>query len=213
MRNTSPRLLAGLLAAGLVPLLCLADGAALDENRQLLEQLGLSFEVLVAEVDESPLPGEAAGDYVWRLAEAKARAAVARLGDPVLPVLAADTAVVLDGAILGKPRDRAEGIAMLGRLGGRSHQVLSAVALWHAGRVRTAVNQSQVRFRTILPAEAAAYWASGEPCDKAGGYGIQGLGGVFVESLEGSYSGVMGLPLFETAQLLAAARVPCWSAA
>lgn len=176
--------------------------SASPRRRQLLEQLGLRFEERVANVDESLHPGEAPESYVSRVAEAKALAVVQRLGSPVLPVLAADTAVVLDGSILGKPRDRSDGIAMLSRLAGRSHQVLSAVALWHGGRIQRAVSLSRVAFRAIAPEEAAAYWASGEPADKAGGYGIQGLGGVFVESLDGSYSGVMGLPLFETAALL-----------
>jgi septum formation protein len=171
-------------------------------RRQLLEQMGLHFEVAAADVDEGLHPEETPVDYVSRVAEAKAQVVVLRLDRPVLPVLAADTAVVLDGSILGKPRDRADGIAMLGRLAGRSHQVLSAVALWHAGRVRRVISRSRVTFRAISSEEAAAYWASGEPADKAGGYGIQGMGGVFVESLEGSYSGVMGLPLFETAVLL-----------
>jgi septum formation protein len=176
--------------------------SASPRRKQLLEQLGLRFEVVVADVDERLRPGEAAEDYVSRVAAAKAQAVVRRLGSPSLPVLAADTAVVLGGIILGKPKDRADGIAMLDRLAGRSHQVLSAVALWHAGGARMAVSRSRVTFRTISPEEAAVYWASGEPADKAGGYGIQGLGGVFVESLDGSYSGVMGLPLFETAALL-----------
>jgi septum formation protein len=158
--------------------------SASPRRRQLLEQLGLRFEVVVADVDESLLPGEAAEAYVSRVAEAKARAVVE-----------------------GKPKDRAHGIAMLSRLAGRSHQVLSAVALWHAGRVRMAVSRSRVTFRTVSAEEAAAYWASGEPADKAGSYGIQGLGGVFVVSLEGSHSGVMGLPLFETATLLKEAGI------
>ena len=181
--------------------------SASPRRRQLLEQLGLRFEVMVADVDEAQRPGEAPEDYVSRVAEAKAQAVVQRLGSPTLPILAADTAVALDGAILGKPRDRADGIEMLSRLAGRSHQVLSAVALWHGGRVRKAISRSRVSFRAISSEEAAAYWASGEPADKAGGYGIQGLGGVFVESLEGSYSGVMGLPLFETAVLLKEAGI------
>jgi septum formation protein len=181
--------------------------SASPRRRQLLEQLGFKFEVVVADVDESPRPGEMPRDYVSRLAEAKALAAVGRLGQPALPVLAADTAVVLEGAILGKPRDREDAIGMLGRLSGRSHQVLSAVALWHAGRVRGAVNLSEVRFRNIGREEAAAYWDSGEPQDKTGAYGIQGLGGMFVEHLAGSYSGVMGLPLFETSALLQEAGI------
>jgi septum formation protein len=181
--------------------------SASPRRRQLLEQLGLRFEVVVADVDESLHPAESAETYVSRVAETKARVVVERLNSPSLPVLAADTAVVLDGSILGKPKGRADGIEMLGSLAGRSHQVLSAVALWHAGRVRMAVSLSRVTFRAVSVDEAAAYWASGEPADKAGGYGIQGLGGVFVESLEGSYSGVMGLPLFETAALLKEAGI------
>ena len=181
--------------------------SASPRRKQLLEQLGLRFEVLAVDVDESAAPGEAPHDYVRRVATLKARAAVARLGTPGLPVLAADTSVVLDGAILGKPRDRKDAIEMLTRLGGRQHQVLSGVALWNSGALEAVLSESRVRFRRIGPEEAGAYWDSGEPQDKAGGYGIQGLGAVFVESLEGSYSGVMGLPLFETAALLAKAGV------
>jgi septum formation protein len=146
--------------------------------------------------------GEAASDYVIRLAMLKARvghAAVSRAVD--LPVLAADTAVVLDDMILGKPRHRGDALAMLARLSGRTHRVYSGVALV-GQRAEARLNVSEVSFRRIEPREAEAYWASGEPADKAGGYAIQGLGAVFVEELHGSYSGVMGLPLFETAALL-----------
>jgi septum formation protein len=181
--------------------------SASPRRRQLLEQLGLRFEVAAADVDETPLPDEAPADYVLRLARGKAEAAARRLGSPAVPVLAADTAVVLETAILGKPRDRAEGLAMLARLSGRRHQVLSAVALWRAGGLDTALSRSEVGFRSISPEEARSYWESGEPQDKAGGYAIQGLGAVFVEHLEGSFSGVMGLPLFETAELLQKAGV------
>jgi len=181
--------------------------SASPRRRQLLEQLGLRFEVVVADVDESPNAGETPRDYVLRVARAKATAAAGRLGAPRLPVLAADTAVVLDDLILGKPKDREEGLKMLARLAGRGHQVSSAVALWNRGSVKTVLSESQVRFRAIDAAEAAAYWDSGEPRDKAGGYGIQGLGAVFVEHLEGSYSGVMGLPLAETAALLKEAGI------
>jgi septum formation protein len=181
--------------------------SASPRRRQLLEQLGLRFEVVVEDVDEIPLPGEAPADYVLRLARAKAEAAARRLGSPPARVLAADTAVVLETAILGKPRDREDGLAMLARLSGRRHQVLSAVALWQAGRLETTLSRSEVRFRGISAQEARSYWESGEPADKAGGYAIQGLGALFVEHLEGSYSGVMGLPLFETAELLQKAGV------
>jgi len=181
--------------------------SASPRRRQLLEQLGLGFEVTAADVDETPSPREAPADYVLRIACLKAETAAQRLESPRLPVLAADTEVVLGGAILGKPRSEEEGLRMLAGLSGRAHQVLSAVALWKGGALDTALCSTVVRFRPIPPAEAAAYWASGEPRDKAGGYGIQGLGAVFVERLEGSYSNVVGLPLFETAALLRKAGV------
>ena len=172
----------------------------------LLRQLGVHFAVMSAAVDETTHPGETPAAYVQRLAAAKVMAAVRVLGREAMgPVLAADTAVAVDGVILGKPADRAAGLAMLARLSGRSHQVLSAVALWHADRLRQALSTSTVTFRALAPREAAAYWESGEPADKAGGYAIQGRGAVFISRLEGSYSGVMGLPLHETAQLLAQA--------
>jgi septum formation protein len=142
---------------------------------------------------------------VVRVACAKARAVRERGGE--LPVLAADTIVVIDGLILGKPRDRAECLAMLGRLSGRTHQVLTAVALASAAGVAFRVSASEVRLRTVTPAECAAYWESGEPRDKAGGYAIQGRGALFIEHLSGSFSGVMGLPLYETGELLSAAGI------
>jgi len=144
------------------------------------------------------------------LAAAKAEAGW-KAADPVgVPVLAADTAVVVDGALLGKPSDREDALGMLARLSGRSHRVLTAVALRTAAGLEVALSDSEVWFRTIDAAEAISYWDSGEPKDKAGGYAIQGLAAVFVAQLHGSYSGVMGLPLFETAELLIAAGVPCW---
>ena len=180
--------------------------SASPRRRQLLEQLGLRFEVMPSDVDETPRAGEVPADYVSRLAHTKAKAIAARLGHPAL-VLAADTAVVLEGAILGKPRDRADGLVMLARLSGCRHQVLSAVALASQGEPSLALSESWVTFRRIGLAEAEAYWETGEPGDKAGAYGIQGQGAVFVERLEGSYSGVMGLPLFETVELLRRAGV------
>ena len=172
-------------------------------RRELLDQIGVTYRVLPVVVDESPRLGEAAADLAQRLALAKAHVGHAGLaaGDHK-PVLGADTVVVIDGNILGKPHERAPGLAMLAALSGRRHEVFSAVALVAGQRERVLLNRSQVRFRDIAPEEAAAYWDSGEPVDKAGGYAIQGLGAVFVAELSGSYSGVMGLPLFETAQLL-----------
>lgn len=170
---------------------------------ELLRQLGVRFEVLPADIPEAPRPGEPVADYVLRLAVAKAGTARIKLGrETPQPVLAADTVVELDGRILGKPRDRIEALTMLAMLSSREHRVFSGLALWSAGALRTALSVSRVRFRAITSDEAAAYWQTGEPADKAGGYAIQGRGAVFVEQLIGSYSGVMGLPLFETAKLL-----------
>lgn len=179
---------------------------------ELLTQIGVAFQCIDLEVDERVLPGEAAADYVERLARAKAEAGLALLGDGG-QVLGADTAVVLDGRILGKPADREDGLAMLAALSGRSHEVLTGVAVASGDGLASRVVRSRVSFRALDAGEALAYWNTGEPCDKAGGYGIQGLAAVFVSHLEGSYSGVVGLPLCETAQLLREAGVACWQPA
>ncbi len=168
---------------------------------RFLEQLGLRFESLPADVPEHPAPGQAPADYALATALAKARAAAAVAPLP-LPVLGADTDVAIDGEILGKPRDRDDALAMLARLSGRSHEVCSAVAVIAGARVETALSLTRVRFGTISPAQAAAYWESGEPADKAGAYAIQGYAARWVQSIEGSYSGVVGLPLYETCELL-----------
>jgi len=192
-----------------IPSLFLASKSL--RRRVLLGQIGVRFEVLDMDPDETRLPGEAPDSYVLRLALDKARAGRAKLGSlSCSPVLAADTAVVVDDRILGKPKDRAEAIAMLRLLSGRTHRVLSGVALVGEREQRT-LSVSAVCFRTVSVQEAEAYWESGEPSDKAGGYAIQGLGALFVADLRGSYSGVMGLPLFETAGLLAAAGIDCLS--
>ncbi|MCP5159855.1 MAG: septum formation inhibitor Maf [Gammaproteobacteria bacterium] len=172
-------------------------------RRELLRQIGVAYRLLRVEVDETPLVAEPPGDYVARLALAKAQTGARALGRrKPAPVLGADTAVVVEGAILGKPRDRNEGLAMLARLSGSEHQVLSAVALVTPVQRAVKVQESRVRFRELTLAERAAYWEIGEPWDKAGGYGIQGRAAAFIVELHGSYSGVMGLPLFETAELL-----------
>ncbi len=171
-------------------------------RRQLLQQLGLVFETLAIDCEEVPRPGEAAHDYVLRVAQDKARAGLALRADG-RPVLAADTEVVRDGEVLGKPRDGRHAVEMLLSLGGRTHQVLSAVVLNDGRQQRWAVQCSEVYMRAITRSEAEAYWRSGEPADKAGGYAVQGLGAIFIQRLQGSYSGVMGLPVFETAELLA----------
>ncbi len=169
---------------------------------ELLRQIGVNPIVVAADVDETARHGESPEDCVARLATATAELAFATL--PLArngPVLGADTVVVVDDVILGKPHDRASGLNMLRSLAGRTHRVLTGVALTDE-TTRYRLSQSRVRFRSIGDDEALAYWATGEPADKAGGYGIQGLGAVFVIDLQGSYSGVMGLPLFETAELL-----------
>jgi septum formation protein len=188
------------------PVLCLASIS--PRRRELLTLIGVSHVVRGADIDETVRPGELPRRYVMRMAREKALTIHAR-GER-LPVLAADTTVVLDGQIHGKPSDREEGLAMLARLSGRTHLVLTAVALAQPGRVRTRLSASAVRFRALGLEECAAYWETGEPCDKAGSYGIQGYGAVFIRSLKGSHSGVMGLPLKETADLLRGAGIPYW---
>lgn len=170
-------------------------------RRELLAQLGLVFTVLEVVVDESTRPGEAPADYVRRLAREKAVAGLAQVGTGV--VIAADTSVVAGDAVLGKPASREEAMAMWARLAGREHEVLTGVAVGDARHVEVQVVATRVRFRAITESEMRAYWASGEPRDKAGGYAIQGLGAVFVTGIDGSYSNVVGLPLAETAAMLA----------
>ncbi len=173
-------------------------------RRELLRQIGVRFLVVEADTDETRLPGEHPEDYVLRLALAKARAARELIPrqDP-RPVLGADTAVVVGEQVLGKPGSREECLAMMQLLSGRWHRVLTAVALIAADGERTDLSESRVTFRTLDESEALGYWHTGEPRDKAGGYAIQGYGALFVSGLNGSYSGVMGLPLFETGRLLA----------
>jgi septum formation protein len=185
--------------------------SASPRRSQLLAQIGVRHRIQASEINESPRGRESPAAYVARLAAGTAQALVdTEGGRPACPVLAADTTVVLDGAIFGKPADEADCVAMLTALGGRRHEVLTAVALWHEGRLSEALAASQVTLRAIAPAECRRYWATGEPAGKAGAYAIQGLGAVFVQWLEGSFSNVMGLPLFETSALLDAAGVQRW---
>ena len=180
--------------------------SASPRRRELLQQIGVTFKVIRADLDETVGAGEAPLDYVTRLAAAKADAGwLQAQGLPEAPVLAADTAVILDGKILGKPQDRDDAMRMLGLISGRTHEVLTAVALRTEQGMDVRVSRSSVTFRPITAEEAERYWDTGEPRDKAGAYAIQGYAAVFIEDLKGSYSGVMGLPLFETAQLLDAA--------
>ena len=169
-------------------------------RREILETLGIEFEVILVDTDESPLAGEKPDEMVLRLAAAKADAATH--GDFVL---AADTVVVLGDRVLGKPRDAEDAVEMLLALSGRCHAVMTGVALKTPAGTTAVLSTTDVQFRQIGRDEAHRYWQSGEPSDKAGAYGIQGLGGMFVKSIEGSYSGVMGLPVFETVELLVSA--------
>lgn len=187
------------------PLVYLASRS--PRRRELLRQIGVAHRLLDIEVDERVREGESPSDYVLRVSQDKAVAGLeACHGTAKLPVLAADTCVVTDNQMLGKPAGREEGLRMLRRLSGSTHRVYTAVALDN-GRLATRLSVSEVSFRPLREAEIAAYWASGEPADKAGGYAIQGLAAQFVRELRGSYSGVMGLPLFETAELLAEAGI------
>ena len=171
----------------------------------LLRQARIPFRVHPPDVDETAEPGESEDHYVTRLARMKARAVCA----PV-PVLAADTVVTIDGQLLGKPRDKQHFIAMMRALSGREHRVLTAIALRWGAREAIRTAGATVTLRGLTPAEIDAYWATGEPQDKAGGYGIQGIGGTFVRTVHGSYHAVVGLPLAETEELLAAFGIDTW---
>ena len=172
---------------------------------ELLEQIGVTFEKLSVETDETVLAGELPAAYVQRVAIAKAQAGLAvvkQQGLKPLPVLGADTAVIIADQIMGKPRDRDHVLAMLGQLSGKTHRVMSAICLCYQQHQELALSITEVSFREITAAELEQYWLSGEPLGKAGAYAIQGLGAVFVEKINGSYSAVVGLPLLETQQLL-----------
>jgi septum formation protein len=182
-------------------------------RRELLRQVGVDFELLMLrsdplrgeDVSEAALPGEAPRDYVARVAKEKGAFAWNVLNmrrQPLRPVLTADTTVTIDGIILGKPASPAEAVDMLERLSGRTHEVLTSVAVHHTNIAEQVTQVSNVRFAKLTPAAIKAYCATTEPYDKAGAYGIQGLAALFVEHIEGSHSGIMGLPLFETANLL-----------
>jgi len=180
--------------------------SASPRRRDLLTALGLTFTYAGVDVDESPIPGEAVSEMVLRLATVKARTAFDS-GDYTVPVLGADTVVVLEDRVFGKPQSKDEALCMLASLSGRAHEVLTGVALISNGDLQTAVSLTEVQFREIHPDEALAYWQSGEPAGKAGAYAVQGLGGIFVSAIHGSYSGVVGLPIYETAELLRGAGI------
>jgi septum formation protein len=199
------------------PVLYLASKS--PRRQALLRQLDLEFETLLLrerpgrgpDIVEQALEAEPAPDYVERMARTKAEVGWQRMQDRKLaerPVLGADTEVVLDGEVFGKPNDAEDAMRMLKRLGGRTHQVLTAVALRHRDGTEVEVSVSRVTLRRLGAAEVERYVASGEPFDKAGGYAVQGLAAAFVSRLEGSYSGVVGLPLYETSALLSRAGKP-----
>ena len=176
-------------------------------RRELLEQIGISHKVIKVDIDENPLPDETPEDYVVRIASEKARAAFT--ADMQQPLLAADTTVTCNGQILGKPANQADFVNMMQLLSGKTHEVLTAIAVTASSpnqtdgiKTITRLSRSKVSFRALSEKEILNYWENGEPRDKAGGYGIQGLGAVFIKHIQGSYSGIMGLPLYETAELL-----------
>ncbi|BBQ82008.1 MULTISPECIES: Maf family protein [Enterobacteriaceae] len=179
--------------------LYLASGS--PRRQELLTQLGISFEKVVPGIEEVRRPHEEAQHYVARLAREKAQAGVALVCED-RPVLGADTIVILNGEVLEKPRDEAHAAAMLRMLSGNTHQVMTAVALADRQHTLDCLVVTEVTFRTLSDDDIAAYVASGEPLDKAGAYGIQGLGGCFVRKINGSYHAVVGLPLVETYELL-----------
>jgi septum formation protein len=190
-------------------------------RRDLLKQIGVPFELLLlredlrrgVDVDETPMADESAGVYVLRIARLKAEMAVRQIAYrnlPQKPVLAADTTVVFDGEIIGKPDDAEHAARMLRTLSGREHQVLTAVAVALREQIETQISVSSVWFRELSDADVRRYCASGEPLDKAGAYAIQGRAGAFVTRITGSYSGIMGLPLAETVELLQKFNVPLY---
>jgi septum formation protein len=201
LRRTSERRFERMSADSLNPLIYLASAS--PRRSALLQQIGIAHEIHPVAIDETPAPGELARDYVQRLARRKAEVLWEQLPHAARrPVLGADTAVVVDEQILGKPGDASEHAAMLQQLSARTHEVLTAVALRYDKGTAVRLSVSRVAVRALQLEEIAAYWRSGEPADKAGGYAIQGLGALFIEHMSGSYSGVVGLPLYETAELL-----------
>ena len=184
--------------------------SASPRRSELLEQIGVRFTILATDIDESRLNNESPDDYVSRLALEKSRAGFSRQ-DKALPSLGADTIVVCERQIFGKPKDQADAAAMLMALSGKVHTVMSAVAVSQGPCSSSRLTKTLVRFRTISQSEFQTYWQTGEPQGKAGGYAIQGRGAIFVDHIEGSYSAVVGLPLSETAEILGEFGIPLWT--
>ncbi|MCB1755712.1 MAG: septum formation inhibitor Maf [Gammaproteobacteria bacterium] len=185
--------------------------SASPRRRELLEQIGLCVDVVAADIDERLLPGESAASYVERLARHKAQTVFGR--QPDLPVLAADTAIVLDDVVFGKPDDAQDAARMLAKLSGKTHKVLTGTAIVYKGKTSSVVVTTRVTFAALSDTDIDAYCATGEPIGKAGAYAIQGLGAILVQRIQGSYSNVVGLPLYETARLLAPAGIDVLEAA
>ncbi len=188
--------------------------SASPRRAEILRQVGVNFQLAPVSVDETPLPTESPVQYVERLACDKALAGWHKQSCAIakrLPVIGADTSVVFAEKIMGKPTGEADAVRMLSLLSGKTHRVLTAVALFGGDQCHSSLSETEVTFREISAAEAHRYWATGEPCDKAGSYGIQGLGAVFVDRIKGSYSGVVGLPVAETCSLLQQFDISWWN--
>lgn len=186
--------------------------SASPRRAEILQQIGVDFQIAPADIDETPKPQESPVDYVQRMAQEKTQHVINSIAGSSAVVLGADTSVVLNCKIYGKPKNQQEAMAMLAALSGKTHQVLTAVAMGNKQRCLLKLSATDVKFRELDLKECLDYWNTGEPLDKAGGYAIQGLGAVFVEKISGSFSGVVGLPIEQTAQLLQTFNVPIWGA-
>ncbi|MFQ3231897.1 Maf family protein [Reinekea sp.] len=180
-------------------------------RRELLATLGVEFQVASADIDESVRKNESAYDYVLRLAQQKAQAVAEKISNPDAVVIGSDTSVIFEAKILGKPLDEADFSQMMNMLSGQSHQVMTAVAMVQGSHLISKVISTDVVFKTLSKDLIARYWQTGEPVDKAGGYGIQGFGSFLVDHIRGSYSAVVGLPLSETGQMLVDCNIPIWN--
>jgi len=186
--------------------------SASPRRAEILQQIGVDFQIAPADIDETPKPQESPVDYVQRMAQEKTQHVINSIAGSSAVVLGADTSVVLNCKIYGKPKNQQEAMAMLEALSGKTHQVLTAVAMGNKQRCLLKLSATDVKFRELDLKECLDYWNTGEPLDKAGSYAIQGLGAVFVEKISGSFSGVVGLPIEQTAQLLQTFNVPIWGA-
>ena len=186
--------------------------SASPRRAEILQQIGVTFQIAPADIDETPMSQELPLNYVQRMAQEKMQHVIDTFAGNSTAVLGADTSVVLGSTIYGKPKSQEEAMAMLADLSGKTHQVLTAVAMGNNQRCVLKLSVTDVKFRELDPRECLDYWKTGEPLDKAGGYAIQGLGAVFVEKISGSFSGVVGLPIEQTAQLLQTFKVPIWGA-